>query len=890
LSSIDPFSCLLITHYSHYFLKTKEDVTHPFTHQKSFLSMTFILQTTRKISFSAFIFSICLFSVQTAFSQRTWDGGAGSMDKAWSTASNWSGDAVPTATDDVTIIEGADVIVTTAATAVCRKLIVNGSTSGGQGKVTINAMATLNVDASAITSVANDAALVLFGGMIDNKGTMTVTGKQNLDAIRFDNPTSGTTLSSTYMGAGGLTCTTTAAVGLGPASGGNNGTAITFAQTSGDTARFILSSTMPASSFVLNTGGSKSVFYCPKGKAKIEGTGTITINGGVRSIRVIPGANSDAPNFTIESGVIMDLTSTVTTTTVGMVLIDAGILTGTTVNMTNKGTLNFSGNACHPIYLNNQFTTTPTATTAPSTTNFTNEGTININGTFADASMTGGINMAGANTTYGNVLTNSGTINYNTLSGGTSTKPALIASISPKNVINNSGTITIGTNGSLTNAIRLGNANTTMNNTGTVTVGTGSISGNSSNATFNNNAGGIVNYNSTANANSTLVIFTNTGGTFNANVSVRVGRFAINNGTVTIADGTTFTTFLLTLTFGNITLGTGKIVIESGGSASGSATSYVVTNGTGVLSIEGFTGSKTFPVGTTGAYAPVIVNNSATSRHFSVKVGSAFSGTPAAATKMVQLQWDITPSDLTANNAALTLQWPATAHGSAFNPALATEIAHYTGTWNEFKLATVSGSDPYTAMATGFTSFSPFAVANQNALSVELTNFKATPLSKINVLTWETASEINNKGFDVQRKTATGAWETLGFVNGTGKASTYTFEDKTPLSISYYRLRQVDFDGKETLSKVVSVSQDTKGRISITPNPTSDKVNILLNQNDVSNQTATIVLSDMTGRQVLTQKTTASVVELDLSNLAKGMYVMTVQSNNAIYQEKIIRQ
>lgn len=175
-------------------------------------------------------------------------------------------------------------------------------------------------------------------------------------------------------------------------------------------------------------------------------------------------------------------------------------------------------------------------------------------------------------------------------------------------------------------------------------------------------------------------------------------------------------------------------------------------------------------------------------------------------------------------------------------------------------------------------------------LPVSITSFTANKAGATNQLTWETESEINNKGYDIERQNQAGAWETLGFVNGTGKASTYSFEDKDPLSISYYRLRQVDFDGKETLSKIVSVSQNTKGLTRITPNPTSDKVNIQLNQNDVSNQAATVVLFDMTGRQVLTQKTTASVVELDLSNLAKGMYVMTVQSNNAMYQEKIIRQ
>jgi trimeric autotransporter adhesin len=158
-----------------------------------------------------------------------------------------------------------------------------------------------------------------------------------------------------------------------------------------------------------------------------------------------------------------------------------------------------------------------------------------------------------------------------------------------------------------------------------------------------------------------------------------------------------------------------------------------------------------------------------------------------------------------------------------------------------------------------------------------------------NVVAWETASEINNKGFDVQRQNANGTWATLGFVKGENKPSTYTFEDKGPLSISYYRLRQMDFDGKESLSKVVSVRQNKKGQIQIAPNPTSDKVNIILSNNDRLEST-TITVYDLIGRQVLTQKTTANAVELDMSNLAKGTYLVKIDANNSVYTEKIIRQ
>jgi hypothetical protein len=855
--------------------------------------MKFILQTTRKISLSVFIFSVCLFSAQTAFSQvRTWDGGGDGS--TWSDAINWSGDVAPINTDSVIVIAGANVVVT-SGTAVCRKLGIYGSGSS-QGKVTVNLGATLTADAATSPANTNDianghAVISLFGGMIDNKGTLNATGRQNLDAIRFDNPTSGT-LSSTYMGTGSLTCTTSAAAGNlanvngAAAASGSNGTAMTFAQTSG-TATFTSSS---SATYLFTVGTTiKTVFYCARGTAKIDGTGTFSVGGAMRSIRVVPFTNSDAPNLTIESGVTMSLISTAANT--GVVYLDHSSLTSASVNMTNKGILNFSGDFSHPIYLTNP-------STASNTTNFTNEGTININGGFTDASNTGGINMAGANTTLGNVFTNTstGTINFNTTGSGTSTKPLFICSIGPKNVVNNSGgTITVGTNGAPAIAIRLGTTTTTFNNTGTLTIGTGNISGNTANANFNNNAGGIVNYNSTANANSTLVIFTNTGGTFNANASVRVGRFAINNGTLAIADGTTFTTFLLTLTAGNIPLGTGNIVIESGGSvAGGSLASHIITNGTGRLTMPVTSAGAVFPIGqSASSYDPVTIKPTAAGPFsFSARVGeqtTALGTNPINSSLVVNREWDITgptgATDLTFVSAATNKD------GSSTRPSGAVGVVgHHNGTTWDAPISSAYASNTWTV--TGYTgTFSPFIVAAPGSvLSVELTSFKATPLSKTNLLTWETASEINNKGFDVQRQAANGAWESLGFVNGTGKASTYAFEDKGPLSISYYRLRQIDFDGSETLSKIVSVRQDGKGRISITPNPTSDKVTINLSQNDGATATTTIILYDMTGRQVLTQRATGEAIQLDLSNLAKGMYVVTVQSNNAVYQQKIIRQ
>ncbi|MCK7525628.1 MAG: hypothetical protein MZV64_52510 [Ignavibacteriales bacterium] len=66
------------------------------------------------------------------------------------------------------------------------------------------------------------------------------------------------------------------------------------------------------------------------------------------------------------------------------------------------------------------------------------------------------------------------------------------------------------------------------------------------------------------------------------------------------------------------------------------------------------------------------------------------------------------------------------------------------------------------------------------------------------ILTWNTATEVNNQGFEIQRKT-TGEFERVGFVEGKGtttEVQNYLFRDKDLLSGNYtYRLKQMDFDG-----------------------------------------------------------------------------------------------
>jgi hypothetical protein len=97
-------------------------------------------------------------------------------------------------------------------------------------------------------------------------------------------------------------------------------------------------------------------------------------------------------------------------------------------------------------------------------------------------------------------------------------------------------------------------------------------------------------------------------------------------------------------------------------------------------------------------------------------------------------------------------------------------------------------------------------------IPVELTGFTAEMSNGLVALNWQTATETNNRGFEIQRKTGNYNWQTVGFVSGKGtttQMSHYTYSDNpvgvTNLSKITYRLKQLDYDGKVNYSKEINV-------------------------------------------------------------------------------------
>lgn len=98
-------------------------------------------------------------------------------------------------------------------------------------------------------------------------------------------------------------------------------------------------------------------------------------------------------------------------------------------------------------------------------------------------------------------------------------------------------------------------------------------------------------------------------------------------------------------------------------------------------------------------------------------------------------------------------------------------------------------------------------------IPVELASFGASVNGNSVNLTWQTATELNNSGFEIQKKSENSNWIKIGFVNGAGTTSeirNYSYMDFYPSEGSvYYRLRQIDFDGSFSFSKIINVDVNT---------------------------------------------------------------------------------
>jgi hypothetical protein len=164
------------------------------------------------------------------------------------------------------------------------------------------------------------------------------------------------------------------------------------------------------------------------------------------------------------------------------------------------------------------------------------------------------------------------------------------------------------------------------------------------------------------------------------------------------------------------------------------------------------------------------------------------------------------------------------------------------------------------------------------ALGVELTNLTAKSINKTTVLNWQTASEKDNQGFTVERSLNGTDYAAIGQVKGFGTTNTvrnYTFTDATPTNgVNYYRLRQADFNGKESLSKVVSVISGKNFLVL--------KNTLVQNLLDVTvgeDQKGPLSIFNVSGQLVYSAKVQGNQL-LDVSALTSGLYIVRTEAGD----------
>ena len=178
-------------------------------------------------------------------------------------------------------------------------------------------------------------------------------------------------------------------------------------------------------------------------------------------------------------------------------------------------------------------------------------------------------------------------------------------------------------------------------------------------------------------------------------------------------------------------------------------------------------------------------------------------------------------------------------------------------------------------------------------LPIELLNFRANTISNQEVeLNWQTVSEINNDYFTIERSNNGIDWTEVTTVNGSGNSSTlltYNSIDREPyLGISYYRLKQTDFDGQYSYSEIRSVKIEGLGNplIVLYPNPVENKISIEADDQELS----VVIVYNVLGQDVtnLSKQFTHndSKLIIDLSNLSTGMYyIKTKTTANKVYKK-----
>jgi endonuclease/exonuclease/phosphatase family metal-dependent hydrolase len=374
---------------------------------------------------------------------------------------------------------------------------------------------------------------------------------------------------------------------------------------------------------------------------------------------------------------------------------------------------------------------------------------------------------------------------------------------------------------------------------------------------------------------------------------------------------------ILTLTDGIITSGANSVIVDNDVTTSISghtSDSYVY----GMLRRKvAATGSYDLPVGDASYYQLANINLTTSTIDYldaqftDTHVGTTLPNSPYITVDTEDITelldngfWTISPvtGDATSYDVTLT----STGHtngGAAATDHTIIKRTNAAGAWTAYDAnhddatQSGSGSSPITAELTAMSGFSDFLIAKkqQNTLPVELLFFDAYPENRAVILNWETASEANNDYYNIERSSDGITFNSITRVIGAGNSSDhnqYRFIDEKPLGgLSYYRLKQVDYNGIFSYSKIESVQFNKSTDLNIFSIQDPNYAATLIVEN-AENSDLTLCVTDMSGKIIYSENMFnvdgQFSVRIEKSRLSPGIYIFHVYNKHKKATEKVV--
>ncbi|NNJ53626.1 MAG: T9SS type A sorting domain-containing protein, partial [Ignavibacteriaceae bacterium] len=202
---------------------------------------------------------------------------------------------------------------------------------------------------------------------------------------------------------------------------------------------------------------------------------------------------------------------------------------------------------------------------------------------------------------------------------------------------------------------------------------------------------------------------------------------------------------------------------------------------------------------------------------------------------------------------------------------------------SNYQISIIDSMNQFSAQGAGF-----YKLQSQWFIPVELTSFTASVVNNNAELLWSTATELNNLGFDVERSFDNDNFEIIAFVPGFGtttepKNYSFTVENITP-GIQYYRIKQVDFDGTETIYNSIEVDGPVPSEFALHQNhPNPFNPSTLISFSLPVDSDVKIKLYNMLGQtvaEIINKDFQAGTHELEFNadNLSSGAYIYYIEA------------